>query len=111
MMGLFSKLFNNETKDTPQEIPSDYAKEKFHMIVEDVFTVIGKGTIATGRIVSGEVHVGDYIIINGGQRTAEVMGIEMFRKQLDYAQAGDNCGILLKGISHDEINSGDYLTK
>lgn len=110
-MGLFSKLFNKETKDTPQEIPSDYAKEKFHMTVDDVFTVMGKGTVVTGRIASGEIHVGDYVIINGGQRTAEVIGIEMFRKQLDYAKSGDNCGILLKDISRDEINSGDYLTK
>ncbi len=109
-MGLFSKLFNNETRETVSETPRDYSNEKFNMTIEDVFTT-GMGTIVTGGINSGEVHVGDTVTINGINRTAEVIGIEMFRRHPDSAKAGDNCGILLKDISSDDINKGDYLTK
>ncbi len=111
-MGLLDKLFGSrEMKDetVPVIVPNN-SNGKFHFIVEDVFTITGRGTVVTGIVDSGEVRVGDMILINGS-RSVEVTGIEMFRKTLDYAQTGDNCGILLKDISRDEINKGDNLTK
>ena len=114
-MGLLGKLFNignsNEIKDTPiPPAPTNTSNEQFHMVVEDVFTITGRGTVVTGRVDSGEIHVGDYVNINGS-RQVQVAGVEMFRKTLDYAKAGDNCGLLLKDISKDDIKRNDYLTK
>lgn len=82
----------------------------FSFTVEDVFTITGRGTVVTGRVASGSISVGEHVLINGSIET-EVTGIEMFRKTLDTASAGDNCGILLKGISRDQISQGDTLTK
>ena len=115
-MGLFGKLFNNEMKDIIKEPPvNDNNINKnvggnFHMTIQDVFTIAGCGTVVTGTIDSGEVHVGDTVTICG-TRTTEVLGVEMFRKSLDFAKAGDACGLLLKDISKDEIHNGDYLAK
>lgn len=82
----------------------------FLFTVEDVFTITGRGTVVTGRVQSGTISVGDKVLINGALET-EVTGIEMFRKILDTASQGDNCGILLRGISRDQISQGDTLTK
>ena len=110
-MGLFSKLFNNEKEEINNtQLPQENINGKFHMVVDDVFTITGRGTVVTGKIDSGEIHLGDIVYINQ-QRTTEVLSIEMFRKTLDYAKAGENCGILLKDISRKEINRGDYLSK
>ena len=114
-MGLFSKLFNNkiETIVPVPETPVNNnvsTSGNFHMTVEDVFTIMGRGTVVTGRVDLGDIRVGEIVSING-VRSTEVLGIEMFRKTLDYAQAGDNCGILLKDISRDDIHKGDNLTK
>lgn len=110
-MGFLSKLFDREIKDTPTEPPvNNSINGKFHMEVEDVFTITGRGTVVTGRVDSGEIHVGETVIISGKVNT-EVIGIEMFRKKTDYAKAGDACGIYLKDISRNEIHSGDYLEK
>lgn len=112
-MGLFSKLFNinnNENTDQP-EIQHNYdINGKFHMTIEDVFTIIGKGTVVTGSVDSGEIHIGDTVYINE-QRSTEVLAIEMFRKTLEYAKAGDNCGILLKDVTKNDIHRGDHLSK
>jgi elongation factor Tu len=116
-MGLFDKLFNREMKDTTPQTPTNTSDTRptnsngnFHFIVEDVFTITGRGTVVTGRVDTGEVHVGDTVTISGRRQT-QVTGVEMFRKTLDYARAGDNCGILLKDISREDINRGDYLSK
>ena len=110
-MGFFSKLFGSrEIKEEVPNIQTFNADGSFHFVVEDVFIITGRGTVVTGRVDSGEVHVGDTVTINGSM-TTEVTGIEMFRKTLDYAKAGDNCGILLKGITRDDIHKGDCLTK
>ncbi len=108
-MSLLGKLFGN--KDDIIDYPSFTADNgKFHFIIDDVFTVTGRGTVVTGKVVSGEVHVGD--IVNLSDRTnTEVMGIEMFRKKLNVAQNGDVCGIFLKDTPRDEVHKGDYLTK
>ena len=85
----------------------------FLMPVEDVFTITGRGTVATGRVERGEVKVGDKVQIVGIRETREttVTGVEMFRKLLDYAQAGDNIGALLRGIDRKDIERGQVLAK
>jgi elongation factor Tu len=85
----------------------------FLMPVEDVFTITGRGTVATGRVERGIVKVGDTVEIVGmGTRTSTVVtGVEMFRKLLDQAQAGDNIGVLLRGVQRDDIERGQVLSK
>ncbi len=85
----------------------------FLMPVEDVFTITGRGTVATGRVERGTVKVGDPVEIVGIKPTLStvVTGVEMFRKLLDYAEAGDNIGALLRGITRDEVQRGQVLAK
>jgi elongation factor Tu len=85
----------------------------FMMAVEDVFSIEGRGTVATGRVERGIVKVGDEIEIVGlgDSRKVIVTGVEMFRKLLDQGQAGDNVGCLLRGIKRDEIERGQVLAK
>ena len=85
----------------------------FLMPVEDVFTITGRGTVATGRVERGQVKVGDNVEIVGIHETlaSVVTGVEMFRKLLDYAEAGDNIGVLLRGVSRDQIERGQVLAK
>jgi elongation factor Tu len=86
----------------------------FLMPVEDVFTITGRGTVATGRIEQGKVNVGDEIELVGIHPETEktvVTGVEMFRKLLDYGQAGDNVGCLLRGVKREEIERGQVLSK
>ena len=85
----------------------------FLMPVEDVFTITGRGTVATGRVERGQVKVGDNVEIVGINETlaSVVTGVEMFRKLLDYAEAGDNIGVLLRGVSRDQIERGQVLAK
>ncbi len=85
----------------------------FLMPVEDVFSITGRGTVATGRVERGTVKVGDTVEIVGIKETRScvVTGVEMFRKLLDYAEAGDNIGTLLRGINRDEIVRGQVLAK
>ncbi|MEM6501631.1 MAG: elongation factor Tu [Cyanobacteria bacterium P01_C01_bin.89] len=87
--------------------------QEFLMAVEDVFSITGRGTVATGRIERGVVKVGDVVEIVGIKDTREttVTGIEMFRKSLEEGQAGDNAGILLRGIQKDDIERGMVLAK
>ena len=84
------------------------------MPVEDVFSITGRGTVATGRIERGEVRVGEEVEIVGlseAPRKTVVTGVEMFRKLLDYAQAGDNIGALLRGVDRKDIIRGQVLAK
>ncbi len=86
----------------------------FLMPVEDVFSITGRGTVATGRVERGTLHLNDSVEIVGikeENRTVVVTGIEMFRKLLDEAQAGDNIGALLRGVQRDEIERGQVLAK
>ena len=85
----------------------------FLMPVEDVFTIQGRGTVATGRVETGIVHVGDEVEIVGIRETSKttVTGVEMFRKLLDEGQAGDNIGALLRGIKRTDIERGQVLSK
>ncbi|PRO64611.1 elongation factor Tu [Alkalicoccus urumqiensis] len=93
----------------------DRDKDKpFMMPVEDVFSITGRGTVATGRVERGQLNVGDEVEIIGlAEQSSKttVTGVEMFRKLLDYAEAGDNIGALLRGVSRDDINRGQVLAK
>jgi len=93
--------------------PQRDVDKPFLMPVEDVFSISGRGTVATGRIERGVVKVGDEIEIVGISKTAKttVTGVEMFRKLLDEGRAGDNVGILLRGTKRDEIERGQVLAK
>ncbi len=97
--------------DTAIPDPKRELDKPFLVSVEDVFTITGRGTVATGRVERGRVKVGDNAEIVGLQDTkkAVVTGIEMFRKVMDEAQAGDNVGILLRGIEKDQVERGQVI--
>jgi len=102
-----------EAVDTYIPAPERDSDRPFMMPVEDVFSITGRGTVATGRVESGKVSVGDEVEVIGIKDTAKttVTGVEMFRKLLDYAEAGDNIGALLRGMSRDDIERGQVLAK
>ena len=85
----------------------------FLMSIEDVFTITGRGTVVTGRVERGQLKLNDEVEIVGLRDTKKtvVTGIEMFRKTLDYAEAGDNAGVLLRGISREDVERGQVLAK
>ncbi|MGL6201982.1 MAG: elongation factor Tu [Lachnospiraceae bacterium] len=94
--------------------PQRETDKPFLMPVEDVFSITGRGTVATGRVERGVLHVSDEVEIVGikeEKRKVVVTGVEMFRKLLDEAQAGDNIGALLRGVQRDEIERGQVLAK
>ena len=93
--------------------PDRKADQPFLMPVEDVFSITGRGTVATGRVERGQLKMSDEVEIVGLKETKKsvVTGIEMFRKLLDYAEAGDNIGVLLRGIDKKEIERGQVLAK
>ena len=95
------------------EEPKRELDKPFMMAIEDVFSIKGRGTVATGRIETGVVKVNDEVEIVGVRDTRKsvVTGIEMFKKSLDQGQAGDNAGILLRGIERDDIERGQVLAK
>jgi elongation factor Tu len=94
-------------------LPLRQTDKPFLMPVEDVFTITGRGTVATGRVERGQVKVGDQVEIVGitDTKTTVVTGVEMFRKLLDYAEAGDNIGALLRGVNRDQVERGQVLAK
>ena len=94
--------------------PERQTDKPFMMPVEDVFSITGRGTVATGRVERGQVKVGDVVEIVGIAEEAKsttVTDVEMFRKLLDYAEAGDNIGALLRGVAREEIQRGQVLAK
>ena len=95
------------------ETPVRDTDKPFLMPIEDVFTITGRGTVVTGRFERGQLKLNDEVEIVGIKDTKKtvVTGIEMFRKQLDYAEAGDNAGVLLRGISREEVERGQVLAK
>ena len=99
--------------DTWIETPARDTDKPFLMPIEDVFTITGRGTVVTGRVERGQLKLNDEVEIVGLKETKKtvVTGIEMFRKQLDYAEAGDNAGVLLRGISREEVERGQVLAK
>ena len=103
-----------EAVDSYIPTPERATDKPFLMPVEDVFTITGRGTVATGRVEAGILHVGDEVEIVGlseEKKKVVVTGIEMFRKLLDEAQAGDNIGALLRGVQRTDIERGQVLAK
>ncbi|WP_056995135.1 elongation factor Tu, partial [Kandleria vitulina] len=102
-----------DTMDSYIPDPVRDTDKPFLMPVEDVFTITGRGTVATGRVERGQLNLNDPIEIVGIKETQSTVatGIEMFRKLLDYALAGDNVGVLLRGINRDQIERGQVLAK
>jgi len=99
--------------DTWIPTPERDNEKPFLMSIEDVFTITGRGTVVTGRVERGTLKLNDTVEIVGIKPTKStvVTGIEMFRKQLDYAEAGDNAGVLLRGIAREEVERGQVLCK
>src|SRR5438477_2726599 len=94
--------------------PTRDTEKPFLMPIEDVFTITGRGTVVTGRIEQGQIKSGDEVEIGGIQPETEktvVTGLEMFNKTLDFAQAGDNAGALLRGIKREDVERGQVLAK
>jgi len=99
--------------DTWIPTPDRDTDKPFLMSIEDVFTITGRGTVVTGRVERGRLNLNDTVEIVGirDTRSTVVTGIEMFRKQLEYAEAGDNAGVLLRGIAREEVERGQVLAK
>lgn len=95
------------------QTPTRDTDKPFLMPIEDVFTITGRGTVVTGRVERGQLKLNDDVEIVGLKDTKKVVvtGIEMFRKQLDYAEAGDNAGVLLRGVSREDVERGQVLAK
>jgi len=103
------KLLEALDKSIPE--PKRETDKPFLMAVEDVFSITGRGTVATGRVEQGKIHVGDAVEIVGikDTQTSVATGLEMFRKLLDEAMAGDNIGMLLRGIDKEQIERGQVI--
>ncbi len=110
-VGAINELMNAVDAYIPE--PTRETDKPFLMSVEDVMTITGRGTVATGRVERGVLNLSEEVEIVGIKDTRKtvVTGIEMFRKQLDFAQAGDNIGALLRGINREEIQRGQVLAK
>ncbi len=100
-----------EAVDTYIPTPERDSEKPFMMPVEDVFSITGRGTVATGRVERGQIKVGEEVEIIGLHDTSKttVTGVEMFRKLLDYAEAGDNIGALLRGVAREDVQRGQVL--
>ena len=109
--GAIDELMNAVDEYIPD--PVRETDKPFLMSVEDVMTITGRGTVATGRVERGIVKMGEEVEIVGIHETRKtvITGLEMFRKQLDFAEAGDNIGALLRGVNRDEIQRGQVLAK
>lgn len=105
---------NASTSFDPYDAQSVMGSQTFRLTVEDVFSITGRGTVVTGQVESGSVNVGDEVIIqrqNVTMTKSVVTGIEQFRKLLNSAGPGDNVGLLLRGLSKNDISKGDVITK
>ena len=103
-----------EALDSYIPMPEREKDKPFSMPIEDVFSITGRGTVVTGRVERGEIRVGDEVEIVGFDdrpRKTVATGVEMFRKLMDYAEAGDNVGILLRGIDRESVQRGQVLAK
>jgi elongation factor Tu len=102
-----------EAVDTTIPLPQRALDKPFLMPIEDVFTISGRGTVVTGRLERGVIKVGDELELVGFRPTAKTVctGVEMFRKILDQGEAGDNIGVLLRGIKRDEVERGQVVAK
>lgn len=106
------KLLKSLDEKIPE--PERDVDKPFLLSVDSIFNIKGRGVVVTGTVETGKCKMGDEVEISGYQRKplrSTIIGVEMFRKQLDYAQAGDNCGLLLRGVVKEEVRRGQYITK
>lgn len=103
----------NNTINENDSIDLESIDGDFLMVIEDTFTITGRGTVVTGTIASGTIHVGDKVkirhVATGEVSATTVTGVEMFRRILDTASVGENVGLLLRGVKRDELERGDVL--
>lgn len=102
-----------EAVDTHIPLPERQLDKDFLMPVEDVFSISGRGTVVTGRIETGRIKVGEEVEIAGLRASTKTTctGVEMFKKSMEDGQAGDNCGLLLRGIKRDDVTRGQVIAK
>jgi translation elongation factor EF-Tu-like GTPase len=113
------KFWKRESGPRANTLPSTRPQDTvplggFQLMVEDVFSITGRGTIVTGRVLAGTVAVGDQVLLTrAGTTVAQttVTGIEMFRKSVDVASVGDNVGLLLRDVQREQVVRGDVLSK
>lgn len=107
-----SKILELMTKVDALDIPPRALDKPFLMSVEDVFSIAGRGTVVTGRVEQGIVKIGDEVEVMGKKQfNTTVTGVEMFHKSLEQGQAGDNCGLLLRGLKRDDLTRGQVVAK
>ena len=110
--GSVDQQLRNEAAMQHQEaVINENVNGAFQMNVEDVFTITGRGTVVTGRITSGKIGINESVVNRTSGQRYMVAGIEMFRKTAEYAQAGDNVGLLLRDADRESVCKGDILTK
>ena len=120
-MGFLKRLFEKEVQELDEKYnnqmdkPTVVSGGSFWLVIEDVFTITGRGTVVTGRVEQGSIATGEsvYLLDNetGTERIVTVTGINALKKSLDYASEGDVVGLLLKKISRNEVKRGDTLHK
>lgn len=109
-MGLFDFFKKEKIVESALEPAMEYnALTDFEFIVEDIFTITGKGTVVVGRVTKGVVSLGARVSLKNAGVSTIVVGLEMFRNKLDYIQEGDSAGIILSGISKDQISRGEII--
>jgi translation elongation factor EF-Tu-like GTPase len=102
-------LKKNDTSTDTLSKTQTFNDGTFSMVIDDVFTITGRGTVVTGHIDKGSIRLNDVVKVAG--LTTTVTGIEMFRKHLDYAEEGDNVGLLLKDVGRNDVQKGQIITK
>ena len=107
----YGETLKEQIPVTQQPVQNIPVSGDFVMVIEDVFSITGRGTVVTGNVTSGSVTLNDFVVIRETGQQTQVTGIEMFRKQCDIAVAGDNVGILLRGVARDEVARGYTLVK
>jgi elongation factor Tu len=106
------KLLDNMDEKIPEPVRD--IDKPFLLAIDSIYNIKGRGCVVTGSVENGKCKMGDEVEIVGYQRKAirtTIIGVEMFKKQLDYAQSGDNCGLLLRGVLKDDVRRGMYVTK
>ena len=117
LFDIFKKKDNNVGQSTAnysiheQVQPIVYDTRNFEFIVEDVFSISGRGTVVTGRVIMGTLMVGDAVTLLNAGITTNVVGIEMFRKTLDSVSAGENAGLFLRNVGKREVIRGEIIYK
>ena len=111
-MGLLDKLFGkNEVNVVRTEVPRNTGNNSAEFEIEDIFSIAGRGTIVTGRVLNGSFKVNDVVVITSTGMECEIGTIEKFRKVVDQVSEGEHAGLLLRGIDRSDVSKGEILYK